>query len=152
MKVLKSWSLVGVAEVLVVDPDQIVSPPKSSACSFALPHPYLFGVGDVVNHRPRVNPDVNLLHCWAVLFIFTLLGFGSGLAWGLIIISRSEPLLQNSEFFMLFSSNLHSSRWSERKQVRFQQTHNQGLRQLFLTVSRDFCAQRSTPDAVLVSL
>ena len=92
-----------------MDPDQIVSPPKGSACSFALPHSYLFGVVDVVNYRPCVNPDVNLLHCWLVLFIIHILwGLGSGLARGLIIISRNELQLQNSEFFMLFSSNLQS--------------------------------------------
>ena len=34
----------------------------------------------------------------------------------------------------------------------FLQTHNQGLRQLFLTVSFDLFDKRSTPDGVLVSL
>ena len=38
------------------------------------------------------------------------------------------------------------------KKVRFQQTHNQGLRQLLLTVSLDLRASRGTPDGVLVSL
>ena len=38
------------------------------------------------------------------------------------------------------------------KKVRFQQTHNQGLRQLLLTVSWDLRAWRGTPDGVLVSL
>ena len=36
--------------------------------------------------------------------------------------------------------------------MRFQQTHNQGLRQLLLTVSWDLRAKRGTPDGVLVSL
>ena len=40
----------------------------------------------------------------------------------------------------------------QRKQVHFQQTHNQGLRQLFLTVSWDLLAERGTPDGVLDSL
>ena len=40
----------------------------------------------------------------------------------------------------------------QQKQVRFLQTHNQGLRKLFLTVSWDLCAQCGTPDRVLVSL
>ena len=43
------------------------------------------------------------------------------------------------------------SQWRIKK-VHFQQTHNQSLRQLFLTVSWDLCAQRDTPDGVLVSL
>ena len=38
------------------------------------------------------------------------------------------------------------------KKVRFQQTHNQGLRQLLLTVSWDLRAKCGTPDGVLVSL
>ena len=38
------------------------------------------------------------------------------------------------------------------KQVRFQQTHNQSLRLLFLTMSWDLCAKLNTPDAVLVFL
>ena len=38
------------------------------------------------------------------------------------------------------------------KKVRFQQTHNQGLRQLLLTVSWDLRAYRGTPGGVLVSL
>ena len=37
----------------------------------------------------------------------------------------------------------------QQKQVCFQQTYNQGLRQLFLTVSWDL---RATPNGVLVSL
>ena len=36
--------------------------------------------------------------------------------------------------------------------MRFQQTHNQGLRQLFLTVYWDLRSQRGTYDSVLVSL
>ena len=36
------------------------------------------------------------------------------------------------------------------KNIHFQQTHNQGLRQLFSTVSWDLQAWRSTPDSVLV--
>ena len=36
--------------------------------------------------------------------------------------------------------------------VRFQQTHNQGLRQLFLSVFWDLLAYRTTPDSVLVSM
>ena len=43
----------------------------------------------------------------------------------------------------------HSQFLKHQKQVRFQQTHNQGLRQLSLTVSWDFFA---TPHGVLVSL
>ena len=39
----------------------------------------------------------------------------------------------------------------ERKEVCFQQTHNPGLLQMFLTVSWDLCAERSTPDSDLVS-
>ena len=39
-----------------------------------------------------------------------------------------------------------------RKKVCFQQTHNQGSRQLLLTVSLDLRAQRGTPYGVLVSL
>ena len=38
------------------------------------------------------------------------------------------------------------------KKVRFQQTYNQGLRQLFLTVSWDLHTFRDTPDGVLLSL
>ena len=33
----------------------------------------------------------------------------------------------------------------QQKQVRFQQMHNQGLRQLFLTMSWDLRAQHGTP-------
>ena len=38
------------------------------------------------------------------------------------------------------------------KKVRFQQTHNQGLHQLLLTVSWDLRAQHGTPDNVFDSL
>ena len=38
------------------------------------------------------------------------------------------------------------------KQMHFLQTHNQGLRQLFMTLSMDLCAYRGTPDGILVSL
>ena len=38
------------------------------------------------------------------------------------------------------------------KKVRFQQTHNQGLRLLFLTVYWDLRSERGTYDSVLVSL
>ena len=41
---------------------------------------------------------------------------------------------------------------SLQKQVHFQQMHNKGLRQLFLTVSWDLSAKQATPDSVLVSL
>ena len=37
------------------------------------------------------------------------------------------------------------------KQVRFRQTYNQGLRQLFLTLSWDMCAKHATPNSVLDS-
>ena len=40
----------------------------------------------------------------------------------------------------------------QRKQVRFQQTRNQGLLQLLLTVSWDLRALRGTPDGVFVFL
>ena len=39
-----------------------------------------------------------------------------------------------------------------RREVRFKQTHNQGLRQLFLKVSWDLCAQFGTADCVFFSL
>ena len=40
----------------------------------------------------------------------------------------------------------------QQKQVRFQQTHNRGLRPLFVTVSWDLCAQRATPEDIFVYL
>ena len=53
-------------------------------------------------------------------------------------------------FFQKISKLFKIKDWCQK--VRFQQTHNQGLLQLFLTVSWDLRAQRGTPDSVLVSL
>ena len=69
---------------------------------------------------------------------------------GAVQVLVSSGLAQGSRSGHLLNSILLTSQ--NERSVRFQQTHNQSLRQLFLMVSWDLLSFHAKPDGVLVFL